>query len=229
MGEDNRDSLKQDRDLSRETGVRPNAYTALLAMIAIGCFGGSPEFPQLMPPPEGPPGAHLLLENTSGPGRLAQPGIILAYNWSKEGWVDSFKMDPSLQGLQWSSPLVVSERDTLVVRIETSAAPATIDVYQFSSLGPDGFSKGAPVPVTSWENPRLFSHARKQGHNRALVYRKQQEGGGWELPVPLPPAAGASFIVVYATWIDADDLPRGPFGANWLFSVQKHGASRSGG
>jgi hypothetical protein len=204
--------------------VRPNAYTALLAIIAIGCFGGSREFPQLMPPPESPPAAYLLLGNSSGPDRVAQQGIIPAYDWFVEGKVDSFKIDPPLQ---WPSPLAVSERDTLVVRIETSAAPATIQVYQFSSLGPDGFAEGAPVPVTSWENPRLFSHAREHGYDRALVHRKEQERGGWEMAVPLPPSAGASFIVVWATWIDADDLSNGPYNSNWLFSVQKHGASRS--
>ena len=99
--------------------------------------------------------------------------------------------------------------------------PATMQVYQFSSLGPDGSAIGPPVPVSSWENPRLFTRSQPHEYDRALVYRKAQIGGGWEMAVPMPPSTGDSFIVLWASWIDADDPSRGPFGSNWLFSVRK--------
>ena len=92
---------------------------------------------------------------------------------------------------------------------------ATMQVYQFSSLGPDGSAIGRPVPVASWENPRLFTQSDPHEYDRVLVYRKAQIGSGWEMAVPMPLSTGDSFIVLWASWIDANDPTRKSLSSSW--------------
>ena len=190
---------------------------ALIAL-CVGCFENPPALPSLEPPPESVPDAYLLFGNTPDSEPLVQLGTLTAYDWLLEGEVSSYRMSFPRQ---YPSALNLSSRDTPVLRIETSAVPATIDVSYFEYLGPDSVPEGDSVSIKKWQNPRIFSHAREHGDDRTLVYRKKGENGGWEVKVPFATSFNKSLIVVWATWLDPDDPTKGPYSVNWHFVVQE--------
>ncbi len=179
-----------------------------------------------LPPPGAPPKAHLVLSTShasssppSGPDRPVQPGVLCAFDWWRPEGVDS---DVKAPPHQWPSPHVTSEGEGLSVRIESAAAPAHVLVRQFTRLRADGAPAGEPAMSTSWWHPQLFeSHSQDDGDNRALVPTEEPDTGGWDMALSAPPPATSAFIVVWATWMPAPNMPfAGTYSANWLFSVQ---------
>ncbi|MCH8308980.1 MAG: hypothetical protein IIB17_00615 [Chloroflexi bacterium] len=140
--------------------------------------------PKSPPPPDRPPTAYLLLRNDDGV-RDRQKAVDSHHDW----WVDG-KVESSAHNGSWPAPLDISETDQVALRIEGDAAPALTEI-RVRRLNADGEPEDT-VLLHRCGHDGMFS-----GHERCGFVRKSiEDGEGWEMPMPLPAAAGSYFIRV---------------------------------
>ena len=156
-----------------------------------------------------------------------QHGVLAVYDWLIEGEVVRsvglpYKW-PSPVLLSKSSPRAVRQSDSLIIRFESEAAPATIQIRGYDTLRTDTVPQGEPDLVKIWENPRIFK-SHPEIHARELALREIDGRKGWEFDVESAPSITTLYIVVWATWADFIEDSAGPYSANWLFAVQREGA-----